>query len=397
MKIKFDGKPVPLKQIIWLDHPDHKNSYIWLRIAETEDLYLTPQLNYSLFKQCIESLQTVPCFSDRIGLYQEFHFGWVKGFYALSKVCLIAEMDRNLPVQEAVIKVRACLESWMRRGFDLNAPLAHQKCYPLHLATRVGSVALCTALLQLTKEKDHYKSQVNHKTALHIASEKGYAEVVETLLSYGAKSDAGMGDPMLRGITPLIAGIHHNRVVELLLRYGATKDARSEDLKFGPTALEKAARLGRHDVIASFSPVSFPDFLVASKKAFDRMIEVCSPDVQQQGTIHFWCQKVQSIFECLLVLDQLQRASEQERCASGSLTSPINVHLAGILTARQVEELCFAAACIIDEANRALEENQDVLRRMEVIYCYLLKMEMILNPNSFTMPTQTPAGEFKPE
>lgn len=398
MRIKFDGTSLPLKQILWLDNQDQMNSYAWLRIALADDLASIHSLTFSMFKECMESLQAVPCFSDQIGTAREEGFGWAKGFYVLAKVCSFAEMNEGFPLQAAAKKVAACLQEWRSRGFNLNAPLAHQQCYPLHLAARSGSVALCTALLELEVDKNAYRSQRNHKTALHIAAKNGNAQIVETLLSYGAAVDVGMGDPVLRGNTPLIAGIQNKEVVELLLRYGAERDAQSEDLIFGPTALEKAARLGQYDVIQAFAPVSLADFARAYRKTFDRVVEVCSVKVTQQHSIDYWRHMVEEVFACLLTLDQLQRAAGEGRCAEGSLTPPIDPHLTGELSEEQVESLCRVASYIIDEARSvSLPGNQDIVRKMEGIYCFLLNMGIIMKPASPVIPEPVPPPAFHPD
>ncbi|EGC37089.1 hypothetical protein DICPUDRAFT_54221 [Dictyostelium purpureum] len=81
------------------------------------------------------------------------------------------------------------------------------------------------------------KTDANGRNPCHWAADYNQAEILDFLISKGAKFNDADG----YGITPLLAAVYENHVqaVELLLKRGAKKDAKGPD---GQTAYEAAEK-----------------------------------------------------------------------------------------------------------------------------------------------------------
>ena len=120
----------------------------------------------------------------------------------------------------------------------------------LHLAAWKGNLPVVKLLLLKAEEKQIpiVNDQNNGgDTALHEAAEFGRAEIVETLLSYGAKIEVESWDG-----TPLCKAARegHHEVVLLLLAKGA--NAKSINPNGKTTALHMAAVAGHFKVLEVF-------------------------------------------------------------------------------------------------------------------------------------------------
>ena len=106
------------------------------------------------------------------------------------------------------------------------ASLRRLRLAPLHIASRLGNLALAASLVNCNVEVDVQTNSIAERsTPLHIACHYGHAAIVHLLLDAGASADAASCAGML--VTPLhIACCYgHEAIVVLLLDHGASVNA----------------------------------------------------------------------------------------------------------------------------------------------------------------------------
>lgn len=172
-------------------------------------------------------------------------FGWVKTFHVLIRLNQLSQKHETFDKEKAQEHFRDCLSRLSDNGFDVNATLSLQNTKPLHLAAFYGCTALCHALVNVGARKEEPRTQYDGFTPLHIASSAGTVETIRELIALGCKVNATANNDCIgRGVTPLIESIYRPEATQLLCDKGANVNARSRDTHYGPTAFDKAIRVG---------------------------------------------------------------------------------------------------------------------------------------------------------
>lgn len=305
--IRFQGNAAPLSSLKWLENPANEYLHEWLKYANDT---VAQDLSKEQFLRCMHALTAIDRFPDDTpqGI-QEQGFGWVKALHVLSRLCHYCTQGEDLESVDSVIK---CLQKWQANGLDLQGILSHQEMPPIHFAADHGASLLCRALIELGVPVDQQVSVTNRATALYHAASAGHECVVELLLKQGANVDAGESDPQLRGVTPLIAGVAKPKVVEVLVRHCANVNARCEDLIMGPTALDKALRLGKYKVVPLLTGndqrVEGMRYLNMSAVLLQEIFQRAVVPVQEQAFSVNWLQVAKVLLKYVKTLDALNRA-----------------------------------------------------------------------------------------
>ncbi|XP_052256426.1 ankyrin-3-like [Dreissena polymorpha] len=114
-----------------------------------------------------------------------------------------------------------------------------------HIAAAKGSVGVLKELMKFNKAVvTSARNRTNESTALHLAAEGGYKEVVETLIEAGANPKDENGDGMTA--LHLAAKMGHVQILEAL---NGKLSFRTSSRKTGLTALHVAASYGQSDFI----------------------------------------------------------------------------------------------------------------------------------------------------
>jgi ankyrin repeat protein len=150
---------------------------------------------------------------------------------------LAPELD---PHEAIILKDGARLEAALAGGWDCNA-LSHDGFTPLGLAAFFDNAEAFELLLPLTRDVNEAARNPQQVAALHAATAKRNARMVEKLLRAGADPSRPQAD----GFTPLhVAAMHGDAaIVGLLLLFGA--DPRQANAK-GEDAIAHAKNGGHH-------------------------------------------------------------------------------------------------------------------------------------------------------
>ena len=132
----------------------------------------------------------------------------------------------------------------LRRGADPNAARGDGTT-ALHLAAERGDADVAHMLI-VAGANVEASTRLGGYTPLLMAARRGSAEIVELLLEAGAEADK----PSANGTTPLMfaAGAGSSEAIELLARHGAYVDA--QESRHGQTPLMFAAAAGRAESVA---------------------------------------------------------------------------------------------------------------------------------------------------
>lgn len=153
-------------------------------------------------------------------------------------IALVRPLLPTLDAYEAIIVGdRAALEAALAAGWDANA-LSPDGFTALSLAAFFGNDAAFDLLLPLTMDIDRRAENAQQVAAIHAATARRNARMVEALLRAGAKPDLAQQD----GFTPLIAAAQHGDAViaGLLVLFGADRKLASGGGITPASAAEKA-------------------------------------------------------------------------------------------------------------------------------------------------------------
>lgn len=150
---------------------------------------------------------------------------------------LLARLD---PYEAIILGDSGSLEAALAEGWDANT-LAQDGFTPLALAAFFGNEAAFDRLLPLTTDLDQRAENPQRVAAIHAATARRNARMVEALLRAGADPDL----PQQDGFTPLVAAAQHGdaQIAGLLLLFGADRTLTTAD---GMTAAQQATKAGHH-------------------------------------------------------------------------------------------------------------------------------------------------------
>ncbi|KAJ6186470.1 hypothetical protein N7519_007771 [Penicillium mononematosum] len=161
-------------------------------------------------------------------------------YYARHQSHVLSEDVKNEIFRSADIHNRCQYTEVLVRFKDTIDNLNHALSY----AALDGCTRSLTMLLQAGADID---AQVNHRTALQAAAERGQLEAVQTLLAANADVNAPPAEFLGQTALQAAAGKGHLKVVEALL--AAKADVNASLAKGGQTALHMAARGGHLHVL----------------------------------------------------------------------------------------------------------------------------------------------------
>lgn len=164
-------------------------------------------------------------FRRAIKLYEVTEVSSLTNLFNRNKCFESGDSPLTLAAQEGH---EAVVEALIEHGADVNM-LDKNGRSPLHFATQLNDVETVNILLDHRADPNKYDDYHN-VTALHLACERGYAEVAEALLKHGAESNE-----CARSLPPIVYAVAHKRAqcVEALLRHKAnpnSEDARGNSL-----------------------------------------------------------------------------------------------------------------------------------------------------------------------
>jgi uncharacterized protein len=154
-------------------------------------------------------------------------------------IALVRPQLPTLDAYEAIILGDgAALEAAIAAGWDANR-LAPDGFTALSLAAFFGNDAAFDRLLPLTDDIDRRAENGQQVSAIHAATARRNARMVEALLRAGANPDLAQQD----GFTPLIAAAQHGDAViaGLLVLFGADRELASSS---GTTPAAEAQKAG---------------------------------------------------------------------------------------------------------------------------------------------------------
>jgi len=152
----------------------------------------------------------------------------------------VPEVD---PYEAIILGDGAALEAALAHGWDGNA-LSPDGFAPLALAAFFDNVAMFDRLLPMTRDVSRQAENPQRVAALHAATARRNAGVVEKLLRAGAEPDQAQAD----GFTPLHVAAQHGdtAIAAMLLLFGA--DAKQQNARGRDAAAQ--AREGGHEWLA---------------------------------------------------------------------------------------------------------------------------------------------------
>ena len=164
---------------------------------------------------------------------------WAAYMGNAAAIGLIRSQLKTLDAYEAIIVGDgAALDVALESGWDANG-LSPDGFTALSLAAFFGNDAAFDRLLPLSDDLDRRAENAQQVAAIHAATARRNARMVEALLRAGANPDLAQQD----GFTPLIAAAQHGDTViaGLLVLFGADRQLASSA---GVTPAQEAAKAG---------------------------------------------------------------------------------------------------------------------------------------------------------